>query len=98
TCARSAHRIAEAGQKQGARIAHLLVSGHVRSLRITARPILGGSCRSRDGGEQGIESLGHRRVRENGVAENRVGSPPSIAVWTAAITSPALPRPRGRSS
>jgi hypothetical protein len=34
--------------------------------------------RRRHGGEQGIESLGLRRVREDGVATYDVGQPPRI--------------------
>src|SRR5208282_2070683 len=46
-----------------------------KSLRLSMAASSGGSMRRRDGGEQGVESLGHRRVRENGVAANRVGQP-----------------------
>src|SRR5947199_8624704 len=51
------------------------------------RAISGGSARHRrDSCEQGIESLGHRRVRENGVRVQGGGSQPIIAVCRPAVT------------
>ena len=47
----------------------------------------------RDVGERRAEALGHRRVREDSVAEPWIGHPASIAVCTVAITSP----PPGRA-
>src|SRR5271166_5587015 len=48
----------------------------MKSPRVSPATSSGGSARCRrDGGEQGIEPLGHGRVRENGVAENRIGQP-----------------------